>query len=878
MLDISGTCVKLYKCLPFFQNIECQIYTDFGHFDTKCIKKKKSSIMIMGESGTGKSTLVYDLTNRDDVHVSSINHGDVDSVVYKLGDFCEIIDTIGFSVENLHNLKVEYNLKEVDLVLYFIKDIDNFESNFDKIKDTMFKEFNKCILVLSHGDSIELNSIKKFQDWFEIQQHVFKGKVLDYVIIKNLVKKMKTQCELCELNGNLDGCDNIICPNNVNPMKVCPICYGATKFSSDDNFWKCKDSSCYHGGVNYNYKDYGKEKLNKLVTDTLPELKKMSWFRNSYNTDIEEKIERSLDIIDDFIYQISWTSSISDLVTELISKIINLWFDSFEVISAALASSLSPTSNISKYFYQQHYVLQYGINCIRYCIYLYFQGCDNSKIKKHFKAEFEKLDFNENIYFTGYTNFGMKGEDITTRETRTQFLMKIVKWHLFDEETKKNIFKASKLTQYIYSYPHTLQWDVERFYNIDTWKSSIHEYQTYLHHLKALETLDKDFLDYLSNSNPMQMLNTNGGMENSNSSIVEELHQIYDFKFDSLKKKIGDTFKIDVEKYTSITEISNLIKELKETQRPPAEYYLNLVESIHSKDEKIENNHSTLSINVEGDIVNLQQRACIIGSFLDQIHTFHKTEGLEQFKNIDFFNVSIGFRHGFHDKNWKPLLTESVVQSFGKSNEYASFEDGELDYIMFTLDNDHYTEVWIVFSGSNSPKDWQNNITLSFSSENVSGLICHSGFEHVWSTYTKKNIDSSLKEIDKKFPATPLKFLVCGHSLGGALATLTGNYLKCLDERRDVQVFSIGGPAMFVENEETDKFLSKENVINIVNLSDPVFNIQSLFGRMKRIHAGALLPLFDKDKPFATSTDMFEYHDISRYCRLIRDLYENNAQ
>jgi predicted lipase len=130
-----------------------------------------------------------------------------------------------------------------------------------------------------------------------------------------------------------------------------------------------------------------------------------------------------------------------------------------------------------------------------------------------------------------------------------------------------------------------------------------------------------------------------------------------------------------------------------------------------------------------------------------------------------------------------------------------------------------------------------------------------------------------LDAMGSKINGKPLKFIVCGHSLGGILAIITGNYIKALDKTRVVQVITIGTPAVFMKGEETEKsYLKKEHIINIAHPRDPVFYLNGVKG-LQGTHVG--IPVLLNDNYSTKFPWMFAKNDIARYRSNIEDLYEN---
>ncbi len=146
---------------------------------------------------------------------------------------------------------------------------------------------------------------------------------------------------------------------------------------------------------------------------------------------------------------------------------------------------------------------------------------------------------------------------------------------------------------------------------------------------------------------------------------------------------------------------------------------------------------------------------------------------------------------------------------------------------------------YVVFRGSKTRADWKDNLDLSPSKLNLlrgAGLMVHGGFEDILNA----TWDSLMAVLDT-MPAPPSgRLVVCGHSLGGALAALTA---LCLAGSRRLnvvpEVYTFGAP--YVGNRE---FADTYNAIlpdtlRVVHERDPVPRLDPGYGA----HVGKALKL-----------------------------------
>jgi hypothetical protein len=103
------------------------------------------------------------------------------------------------------------------------------------------------------------------------------------------------------------------------------------------------------------------------------------------------------------------------------------------------------------------------------------------------------------------------------------------------------------------------------------------------------------------------------------------------------------------------------------------------------------------------------------------------------------------------------------------------------------------TTIYVVWRGSESKKDFQNDASIDKVSFLNEGEKVHIGFKYCWESVlgdTYDAIDTALENL--KGETTDI--VVCGHSLGGAVATLYAHSIKKHYSNYNVSSTTIGSP------------------------------------------------------------------------------------
>ncbi|KAA8652647.1 lipase family protein [Aspergillus tanneri] len=149
--------------------------------------------------------------------------------------------------------------------------------------------------------------------------------------------------------------------------------------------------------------------------------------------------------------------------------------------------------------------------------------------------------------------------------------------------------------------------------------------------------------------------------------------------------------------------------------------------------------------------------------------------------------------------------------------EFRNNADDTRGYIAADHTN---SQVVLAFRGSQSIQNWVTNFKPGLINSNLcAGCKLHKGFSTAWEG-VQQDIISVIKNMKQKYPS--YKFIVTGHSLGGALATIAGAHLRKV-ENIPCDIYTYGSPRV-----GNDKFaeLVSETVLGdtarITHLNDVV--------------------------------------------------------
>lgn len=138
---------------------------------------------------------------------------------------------------------------------------------------------------------------------------------------------------------------------------------------------------------------------------------------------------------------------------------------------------------------------------------------------------------------------------------------------------------------------------------------------------------------------------------------------------------------------------------------------------------------------------------------------------------------------------------------------------------------DYEADLYIVFSGSENIQDWIDNLEFVsvFNSEKGINMNVHDGFNkkfYQWKQRIDENVASSLYVLFTilfTYIFSSGKIVTLGHSLGGAVARISGVYLYGLGY--NVSVVTAGEPAAFMKPFSGDLILMGKSSTRLVNIA-----------------------------------------------------------
>ena len=123
----------------------------------------------------------------------------------------------------------------------------------------------------------------------------------------------------------------------------------------------------------------------------------------------------------------------------------------------------------------------------------------------------------------------------------------------------------------------------------------------------------------------------------------------------------------------------------------------------------------------------------------------------------------------------------------------------ESGFIGFIAINEKNKKIFIIFRGTENDDEWFDNINISLrnyiSLENKSWGQVHSGFYSIYRGNKENSIGKDIEETLKKLKDEYDHIFVAGHSLGGALATLTiPDLIDSGINQHRITVYTFGSP------------------------------------------------------------------------------------
>jgi predicted lipase len=129
--------------------------------------------------------------------------------------------------------------------------------------------------------------------------------------------------------------------------------------------------------------------------------------------------------------------------------------------------------------------------------------------------------------------------------------------------------------------------------------------------------------------------------------------------------------------------------------------------------------------------------------------------------------------------------------------------------------------IYIVWRGSESKKDFQNDASIDKVPFLNDGEKVHIGFKYCWESVlgdTYDAIETALENLQGKTK----DIVVCGHSLGGAVATLYAHSIKKHYPHYNVKSVTIGSPRVGNKTFKDNYDLSDIDTLRVVHNNDLV--------------------------------------------------------
>ena len=129
--------------------------------------------------------------------------------------------------------------------------------------------------------------------------------------------------------------------------------------------------------------------------------------------------------------------------------------------------------------------------------------------------------------------------------------------------------------------------------------------------------------------------------------------------------------------------------------------------------------------------------------------------------------------------------------------------------------------IYVVWRGSESKKDFQNDASIDKVSFLNDGEKVHIGFKYCWESVlgdTYDAIETALENLEGE----TTDIVVCGHSLGGAVATLYAHSIKKHYPEYNIKSVTIGSPRVGNKTFKDNYDLSDIDTLRVVHNNDLV--------------------------------------------------------
>lgn len=236
---------------------------------------------------------------------------------------------------------------------------------------------------------------------------------------------------------------------------------------------------------------------------------------------------------------------------------------------------------------------------------------------------------------------------------------------------------------------------------------------------------------------------------------------------------------------------------------------------------------------------------------------------------------------GFDDVAFINKKTCQQLSFLRKAFSSKSLNEGITDLQVMVAK--YNNTIFITFKGSKEKEDWITNFSTSKKALSNSNINVHSGFLNTVSTFIK-----TLDEISDKPPidllidtltsaSSEINFVITGHSLGGALATLSGAYLHSLGIASErLVVYTFGAPPVGWDD-FANAYEEPLNVYRFCNSNDMVPKINTfakLFPNKMQKYLGSPTQMKHIGKSIELVCTWHEGHEMKDYLNNLHEYKE----
>ncbi len=181
----------------------------------------------------------------------------------------------------------------------------------------------------------------------------------------------------------------------------------------------------------------------------------------------------------------------------------------------------------------------------------------------------------------------------------------------------------------------------------------------------------------------------------------------------------------------------------------------------------------------------------------------------------------------------------SSIRSYNYDYSYTKSDNNIVAYTFASKNiGSQASLIAVVIRGTTDPEEWRSNINLSNGADSDDATY-HYGF---YESEAKLNNDltSYIDEIKNSgnYNTENLRFLVTGHSRGGAVADILAAQLNSSYGKDHIYAYTFGSPAVSVDAGST----GYENIFNIINSKDIVARLTFTGRGFKRYGTDITLP------------------------------------